>query len=280
MTNALTVHDPMIPVAHRVIGRTSETGDTVTIELQVPTTPPVHFTPGQFNMLAPFGIGEAAISISGDPMSAEHLIHTVRSVGAVSAALTKLQIGDEVGVRGPFGTGWPMEKARGRDVVIVAGGIGLAPLRPAILQLLGDRDAYEGFWLVYGARSPSDLLYTNELHSWRARFDAHVEITVDRADDSWHGDVGVVTRFLPLIAEEANDPIVMLCGPEIMMQVVAERLVQDGVASSDVFLSLERNMKCGIGHCGHCQFGPDFVCQQGPVLRYDVLEDRLRVREL
>lgn len=275
-----TPTDAMVPVPYRVTRRTSETADTVTIDLEAVDGQPFDFTPGQFNMLSAFGVGEAAISISGDPARHDRLTHTIRSVGAVTAALTSADSGTVIGVRGPYGTGWPLREAEGRDVVFIAGGIGMAPLRPAILDVLNRRSAYKQVWVVHGARSPLDLLYTEELHQWRARFDLDVEITVDHSDPTWRGDVGVVTRFLPSIIGETDDAVVMVCGPEIMMQVVADRLIQSSIDAADVHVSIERNMKCGIGHCGHCQYGPDFVCLEGPVFSYSQVESRMRVRGL
>lgn len=274
------IADVMVPAPFRVSDRREETADTATIVLEAVDGETLSFRPGQFNMLAPFGIGEAAISIAGHPDEPHRLVHTIRSVGPVTRALTSLTPGDVVGVRGPFGQGWPLEVAEGRDLVFVAGGIGLAPLRPAILRAFARRRRYGNLWVLYGARTPADLLFVAELREWRARFDAEVEVTVDRAGSDWHGDVGVVTRFLPYVHVSSTAPVVMACGPEIMMQVVADRIVQVTGAASDIYLSLERNMKCGVGMCGHCQFGPDFICRQGPVLPYSVLESRLRVREL
>ena len=268
----------MVPIPFQVSHRYCETADTVTLEIEPVFGGPMVFRPGQFNMLSAFGVGEAAISISSDAAVHHGLTHTIRSVGAVTNALSEASPGTVIGVRGPFGTGWPLDEARGRDVVFVAGGIGLAPLRPAILGVLASRASFGDVTILYGARSPADLLFAGDLHAWRARFDLDVEITVDRGDEDWRGDVGVVTRFLPAVMADVTDPIVMVCGPEIMMQVVADRLVDVGVDSADVYMSMERNMKCGIGHCGHCQFGPDFVCMDGPVFPYSALETRLRLK--
>jgi NAD(P)H-flavin reductase len=170
--------------------------------------------------------------------------------------------------------------AVGKDLVVVAGGIGLAPLRPVILDVLGRRDGFGDVSLVYGSRSPADLLFQDELHSWRARFDLNVEVTVDRSDETWFGDVGVVTGLLPRVGFDPVNTVAMLCGPEVMMKVVGNDLESRGVSPANIHVSVERNMKCAIGFCGHCQFGPDFMCRDGPVLPYGRVADRLRVPEL
>lgn len=274
------VVNAMVPIPFHVSHRYRETADTVTLEIESVSGGPLVFRPGQFNMLSAFGVGEAAISISSDASEHHGLTHTIRSVGAVTNALSEATPGTVLGIRGPFGTGWPMDEAHGRDVVFVAGGIGLAPLRPAILGVLSSRASFRNVTILYGARSSADLLFAADLHAWRARFDLDVEITVDRGDENWRGDVGVVTRFLPTVTADVTEPIVMVCGPEIMMQVVADRFVDAGINSADVYLSMERNMKCGIGHCGHCQFGSDFICTDGPVFPFSALETRLRLKEL
>jgi NAD(P)H-flavin reductase len=270
----------MLPRPFRVLSKTHETDDTVTLELASDDAAPLEFSPGQFTMLYCFGIGEVPISISGDPHHPATLTHTVRAVGAVTGAIARLQAGDYVGIRGPYGSGWPVDRAQGRDLVLVGGGIGLAPLRPAVLDVLRRREEFGSVSLVYGARTPADLLYADELHSWRSRFDFQVEVTVDRSEGGWLGDVGVVTGLLPRVDHDPAGTVAMLCGPEIMMKVVATQLVNRGVTGSDIYLSLERNMKCAIGLCGHCQFGPDFVCWAGPVLPFERVEARLRMPEL
>jgi NAD(P)H-flavin reductase len=238
------------------------------------------FAPGQFNMLYAFGIGEIPISISGDPADAGRLVHTVRDVGAVSGAIARLSPGAMVGLRGPFGAGWPVATGEGLDVVFVAGGLGLAPLRPAIFQVLAQRARHGRVVLLYGARAPGDILFRTQLERWRRRLDIDVAVTVDRAGTDWRGTVGVVPR---LIARAGFDPahtVAMVCGPEVMMRFSALALQEAGVAAERIHLSLERNMECAVGLCGHCQFGPDFVCRDGPVARYDRIASRLSVPEL
>jgi NAD(P)H-flavin reductase len=279
-TSAGIAPEAMLPRSFRVTGRRKETPDTVTIDLEPDDGDALVFAPGQFTMLYVFGVGEVPISISGDPHRPGTLVHTVRSVGAVTDAIVALAVGDRVGIRGPYGVGWPVGAAEGGDLVIAAGGIGLAPLRPVIYDVLGRRERFGSVSLLYGSRSPADLLYPDELREWRSRFDLEVEVTVDRSDDAWLGDVGVVTGLLPRIAYDPARTAAMLCGPEIMMKVVANQLMSRGVSPHDIHVSLERNMKCAIGFCGHCQFGADFVCRDGPVLPYERVDDRLRVHEL
>ncbi len=264
---ALTVRD--------VIGETAEASTVVLADPQGALGEP---RAGQFNMLYLFAVGEAAISLSA--FDADHLTHTVRAVGPVSEALRRLEAGVQVGVRGPFGRGWPMARARGRDLVIVAGGIGLAPLRPVVHAVLADRGAFGRVRVLYGARSPADRLFIDELERWEARDDLDLAVTVDYADGGWRGRVGFVTALLKNIRFDPDNTLAMMCGPEAMMRAVASALTARGVPAGDVHLSMERNMKCAVGTCGHCQFGPLFVCKDGPVFAYSEIEDLLAVREI
>jgi NAD(P)H-flavin reductase len=206
-------------------------------------------------------------------------VHTVRAVGAVTSALCASGPGDVIGFRGPFGRGWPLAAAEGRDVVIVAGGLGLAPLRPAVHALLARRERYGRVSVLCGGRSPSELLYDDEVEGWRAG-GLDVELIVDVPDDAWRGHVGVVTRLIRRAAFDPDRMLAMACGPEVMMRFAAAALLERGLAHQDIWLSLERSMKCGTGHCGHCQLGPLFVCKDGPVVRLDAVEELLRVEEL
>ena len=262
--------NPMLTHAYGVKRIQQETYDTFTLELKPKSDIQLKsFAPGQFNMLYAFGVGEVPISISGDPAKREVLIHTTRAVGAVTNAMWKLRRGDIIGVRGPFGTSWPMEEAKGCDVVIVAGGIGMAPLRPPLYQLLSERREYGKVFLLYGARTPADLLYQQEMEQWQARSDLQVDITVDRALRWWRGNVGVVTTLIPKADFDPTSTIAMVVGPEIMMRFTVAELEKRGLADDKIYISMERNMKCGFGFCGHCQLGPFFVCKDGPVFRYD-----------
>lgn len=273
--------DPMLPTQFRVRRKRRETYDTFTLELEpLNGTDGLAFAAGQFNMLYVFGVGEVPISISGDPTQPQTVAHTVRAVGTVTTALRNLRPGDVVGVRGPFGTPWPVEEAAGSDVVIVAGGIGLAPLRPALYHLLANRDRYGKVVLLYGARTPEDLLYKRELQKWRGRFDLDVEITVDSATGEWRGNVGVVTTLIPRAPFDPLHTVALVCGPEIMMRFTVLELQKRGIALENIYISMERNMKCAVGFCGHCQFGPTFICKDGPVFRFDQIRPFFETREV
>jgi NAD(P)H-flavin reductase len=268
----------MLPVLVRIRERRAETPGVFTLTLEAPATGWT-FRPGQFNMLYVFGVGEAAISLSGDPADQTRLVHTIRAVGSVTEALARLQVGDTLGLRGPFGSAWPLEEARGQDVVIVAGGIGLPPLRPVIYHLLRQRSDFGRVVLVYGARTPTDVLYADELDQWRKCDDVQVLVAVDQGDPSWRGAVGLVTELFPRCRFNAQRTIGLVCGPEVMMRFVIREFLKRRVGEDRLFLSLERNMQCAVGFCGHCQFGPEFVCLDGPVFRYDRIQLFFSVRE-
>ncbi len=262
--------DLMIPNLYRVVKRRKETYDTVTLDLEPKNAGTrLPFTPGQFNMMYAVGVGEVPISISGNPSKVDHVVHTLRSVGPVTQRLFTLRKGNLVGLRGPFGTHWPLDEAVGLDVLIVAGGIGLAPLRPAIYEICRNRERYGRVSVLYGARTEDDLLFTREFTEWRGRHGIDVEVTLDRGHFAWTGQVGVVTT---LIAQAEFDPthtLAMICGPEIMARFSVNELRGAGIPTREIYISMERNMKCAVGHCGHCQLGPEFVCKDGPVFRYD-----------
>ncbi|WP_042300823.1 FAD/NAD(P)-binding protein [Paraburkholderia kururiensis] len=272
--------DPFVPQAYRVAARHKELPDVVTLELQPLAGARPAFAPGQFNMLYAFGVGEAAISMSGDPAAQGAFVHTIRDVGAVSHALAQLAAGATLGVRGPFGAGWPMQAAAGTDVVIAAGGLGLAPLRPAIYEILANRSRYGRVTILFGCRNPAGMLYRRELERWRQRFDISVEVIVDHADAQWFGHVGVMPALIARAAFDPRDTTALVCGPEVMMRFTANALRDRGVPDTGIYLSMERNMKCAVGLCGHCQFGPTFVCKDGPVMRYDTIARYLAVREV
>lgn len=264
---------PMLPRPFVIKKIRRETEDTFTVELDPREgRSRFYFLPGQFNMLYVYGVGEVPISISGDPAGST-LVHTTRAVGNVTKAMARLRRGDVIGVRGPFGTAWPVADARTKDVVFVAGGIGLPPLRPALYEVLSHRESYGKVVLLYGTRTPSDILFKDELEQWRARFDLEVFITVDRASAEWRGNVGVVTTIIPKAGFDPRNTLAMIVGPEVMMRFTTLELMKRGVNPESIYLSMERNMKCGIGLCGHCQFGPVFVCKDGPVFRYPQIKD-------
>jgi len=269
----------MVPDSFAVTARRQDTSDTWTLELEPRSGTPFAFAPGQFTMLSAFGTGEVPISISGDPGAGGPLVHTVRAAGLATQAICDARPGEVLSVRGPFGRPWPVEELEGADVVVLAGGIGLAPLRPAILALLARRERYGRLVLLYGGRSPEQLLYTGELESWAAR-GLEVAVTVDSAGPAWLGHVGVVPRLLPRAALDPAATVALLCGPEVMMRFATAALARSGVGGERVYASMERNMQCGIGHCGHCQLGPTLVCRDGPVYRWSELTPWLAIREL
>ncbi len=269
--------DAMRPRAFVVLERRQDTADTATYVLEPLDGGPLVWAPGQFTMLGRMGAGEVPISISGDPGSPE-LVHTVRDVGGATHLLLQAQVGDVLEVRGPYGTGWAVEDGHGADVLLVAGGIGLAPLRPAVLAVLAERHRFRSVALLYGARSPADRLYPGEVEEWRER-GIDVECIVDHGTADWPGRVGLVTTLLAGAPVEPASTLALVCGPEVMIRYVARSLVDLGVAPDRIRLSLERNMKCGVGLCGHCQLRELFICTDGPVLPYSAVAPLLAIRE-
>lgn len=277
----MTGAHPMVPDVVRVAGVQHESADVWTLALESPEGQEAWaYRPGQFNMLYVFGVGEVPISISGSAARGSTLLHTVRAVGRVTSALTQMKRGERLGVRGPFGSAWPVDAAAGSDVLIAAGGLGIAPVRPVLLAVLARRERYGKVILLYGARRPEEILFRREIESWRGRLDIDIEVTVDHATGDWRGNVGVVTTLVQRAAFDPQNTVAMLCGPEVMMRFTVAALRKAELADERIYLSMERNMQCALGHCGHCQFGADFVCKDGPVLRYDRVRDRLAVREV
>ena len=276
---AANAADPMTPRVARVLRRRRDGPQVFTLDIEAEETVAETFAPGQFNMLTVFGVGEVPISLSGDPTE-RRLVHTIRTVGPVSSALAGLGPGDALGLRGPFGAGWPMAEAAGRDVVVIAGGLGLAPLRPALYRLLAERERYGRIVLLYGTRSPQEILFRREIQAWRRRLDIDIEVTVDHAVGDWRGHVGVVTMLIPRAAFDPSHAIAFVCGPEVMMRFAIAALRHAGLEGEAIYLSMERNMKCAVGFCGHCQFGPVFVCRDGPVFRHDRVRNLLALKEI
>ena len=271
----------MEPVLYSIERRKRETRDTFTLELvREDGGAPMRFWPGQFNMLYMFGVGEVPISISGDPLDEEKIVHTIRSYGSVTHKMAELRRGDMIGVRGPFGRPWPLDELEGGDVVLAAGGIGLAPLRPVIYSILGRWQRFGNVTLVYGERTPSDILFRTLLEQWRGRFDMKIEVTVDSAREGWRGSVGVVTTLIPGLRLDAERTQALICGPQIMMTHTIRALKDKGLTEERIHVSTERNMKCGAGICGHCQLGTVLVCRDGPVFRLSEIGTLLGKREL
>jgi NAD(P)H-flavin reductase len=280
MNGPIAAHaDPWLPQPVRVLRRSQETADTFTLWLDV-AEGGFSFAPGQFNMLYLFGVGEVAISISGDPNEPHALVHTIRAVGSVTTPMKRLKRGDTIGVRGPYGTGWPVDQAFGKDVIVVAGGLGIAPLRPVVYELVRQRRRFRNVTLLYGARSPADLVYRKEVARWEKKLDGRVRVTVDHAEADWVGPVGVVPALLDKVSIDTAATVAMICGPEVMMRFTARALANRGLPGDRMFVSMERNMKCALRLCGHCQYRESFLCRDGPVLRFDRISSLLDRREI
>jgi NAD(P)H-flavin reductase len=271
---------PMTPEPYRVVRRRKETAHTWTLTLERLTGGSPKVLPGQFMMVYSFGVGEVPISVSGPGGRPGPLAHTVRAVGPVTSAICAARAGAVLGLRGPYGNVWPLDDAGGADIVVVAGGIGLAPLRPALLSVLERRTEFGNLFLLYGARTPADLLYRRELARWGTSRSLDADVTVDLAERGWPGKVGVVPKLVAGAGFDPESTVALVCGPEIMMRYAAEALAERGVPTERIFLSFERNMQCGLGHCGHCQLGPTLICRDGPVYPYEQVATLMEVREL
>jgi len=277
---ATVAADPMVPRPFRIERYIREVDGCFTLHLTPLDGQPFHYRPGQFNMLYVFGVGEVAISISGDCRDTSKLVHTIRVVGTVTTAMAKLKKGDTVGVRGPFGNPWPVDAAVGSDVLFVTGTIGLAPLRPLIYEVLHRRAEFGKVVVCYGSRGIKDILYEKLLHEWRGRFDMQVHVTVHIAPSGYRGRVGSVAAAIKAARFDAPSTLAFVCRSETMTRPAIQALNERGITNDRIYVTLERNMKCGVGFCGHCQFGPTFMCKEGPVYRYDTIEDLFMVREL
>jgi sulfhydrogenase subunit gamma (sulfur reductase) len=275
--------NPFVPALAEVIEKRREAPKIWTLRLRLKDKAQrrdFQFRPGQFNMVYDFGVGEVPISIVSDPADSELLDHTIRAVGAVSHRLCELDRGDVIGLRGPYGSWWPLEEARGQDVLIVTGGLGCAPVVAAINYVMTRREAYGALKIFHGIKTPGDLLYRERFQAWRKAPNTEVHLTVDRPDRRWRENVGVVTALFGQTELVPDRSIVMMCGPEIMMRFAVRELVKRGITTDRIYLSMERNMKCALGFCGHCQYGPLFICKDGPVLRYDRISRWFDIREL
>lgn len=267
------------PKLSLITERTEEVPGTVTFTVPIEGK---RAEPGQFYMLHSFGVGEVPISISNidHSDSGSNLDFTIRAAGKVSTALSHLQIGDPIGYRGPYGNSWPIEKAKGRDVLVIAGGIGIAPLRPMILRIIENRSDFEKVVVLYGTRTPQDILFSEQQLYWKREAKINLQVSVDIATPEWYGHVGVVTEMIHHVAFDPNSVATYVCGPEVMMHFVAKELQACKVGSSQVYLSLERNMHCAVAHCGRCMLGPTFVCKDGPIFSYDYIAPFLETREM
>ena len=273
--------DPMLPNWAKIVKIENEAPGVNTYWLQF-TDPKVQeafsFQPGQFNLLTIPGYGEAAISISSHPKNKEAIGHTIRLTGNVTNAIDRLGVGGTLGLRGPFGSCWPVEDLKGKDIYIAAGGIGLPPLRPAIYHIMDNREDYGKVVLIYGARTPEDLQFTKEFDDWE-KAGIELMICVDSCDDTWTGLVGVVPMLFYNLRIDPKKGALMTCGPEIMIHFSAYEAIARRIPRKRIFVSLEKNMKCGFGSCGHCQLGPYFVCKDGPVFSYKQIGPYLEVED-
>ena len=264
-------HHPFLIHPATIVSRTQEASDLVTFRLRFndqQTRKQFRFHAGQFNMLYAFGVGEVAISIVSDPDEPEYLDHTIRLVGRTTTVMGEMKIGDTLGIRGPFGKGWPMEEARGKDVFVVTGGLGCAPVVGAIEFIFRRRKQYGTVKILHGVKTPHDLLYRERFDIWRSHPNTEVYLASDESGKTWHYHVGVVTELFDAVQFDPERTIVLMCGPEIMMRVAVNLLTHRGLRPDQMYVSLERHMECGIGLCGHCQLGPYFLCKDGPVMRF------------
>ncbi len=269
---------PWEPQPAVIKGIKQQTADTTTYTLSF--ADPIFqanysYDPGVFNMISLAGLGEAPISISSNDSGPDTFDHTIRAVGNVTNCLAGLKVGDSIGIRGPYGTGWPVEEMKGKNVLLIAGGIGLAPLRPVIKHIQAHRQDYGKLEILYGARTPADRLFVDEYDEWRNIPDTHLHLTVDVVPSGtvWEHSVGVVTGLCNLMNSTCDNTIMVTCGPDIMMKFVVKDLLARQFSPEQIFISLERRMSCGIKKCGNCQIGPVFVCQDGPVFRYADVKD-------
>ncbi len=279
--HALSSSEPMMPFWAEIVDITREAPAVSTYWLQF-RDPALqenfHYKPGQFNMVLVPGLGEAAISISSDFENPGRIGHTIRSVGNVTSTISRMKVGDVLGIRGPFGNWWPLDEWTGRDIVIAAGGIGLPPMRPVIYYVMNHRHEFGKVIVLYGARTPNDLQFSREYKAWQDK-DIELQVTVDRGDDTWQGRVGVVPILFYNTRVDPRNTVILTCGPEIMIRFVIFEALARRVPAERIYVSLERNMRCGMGSCGHCQLGPFFVCKDGPVFSFDKLQPYVNVEE-
>ncbi len=275
------MNNPYLPWEAEVVERVQESDSIFTLRLRL-TDPEARnqyrFVPGQFNMVYLYGVGEVAISIVSDPESEALLDHTIRAVGRVTHGLARLQAGERIGIRGPFGRGWPMPLAEGRDVFIVTGGLGCAPVVAVINYVLARRARFGRICIVQGVKHAEDMIWRERYAEWSAHPDVQVLLAAEHGGVLWPWHVGLVTELFDQTIVEPSRTIVMMCGPEGMMRAAAKGLMQRGIAPAEIYLSMERNMQCGVGHCGHCQFGGSFICRNGPVYRYSEVQALLGVK--
>ena len=270
-----TMHNPYLPDAAEVIERIQETQTVFTLRLAF-TDPgkrkKYSFVPGQFNMVYLHGVGEIPISIVSDPEDPEMLDHAIRVVGRVTQGLSKLKKGDQIGLRGPYGLGWPLAETKGKDVLVITGGLGCAPVVSVINYINKRRSDFGRLTILQGVKLPKDLIWRKRYEQWIQEPDTEVFLAADKGDPSWPWHVGLVVELFDQM-NISDNTVVMMCGPEGMMRVCIHELTLRNIPEDAIYLSMERNMKCALGHCGHCQYGPHFICKNGPVFRYDKISE-------
>jgi NAD(P)H-flavin reductase len=275
--------NPFLPQPAEIVEKRPEAKGIFTFRLRFSSEDmrrSYRFQPGQFNMLYAFGAGDVAITIVSDPADPEILDHTIRVVGNVTQVLGRLKKGDVVGLRGPFGSAWPLEEVRGKDIIIVTGGLGCAPTLGALHYIVRRRKYYGAIKIIHGIKAPRDLIYQKKFREWERSPNTEVHLTVDKADRGWKHKIGLVTHLLADVTFEPARSVVMMCGPEIMMRFTVKEFLNRGLTTDRIYLAMERNMKCALGFCGHCQFGPHFICKEGPILRYDRVQGIFNLKEV
>lgn len=270
--------NPYLPREAEIVGRTEESPNTFSLHLRLTDGQPYDFVPGQFNMLYLYGSGEVPISVVADAKESGVLTHTIRALGRITHAMTQLKVGDRIGLRGPYGRGWPMRDAEDHDVVVVTGGLGCAPSVSIIHHIIAHRDRFRRLSILQGVKHTDDLIWREQYATWAQLPDVQVLLAADVADAGWKGHVGLVTALFDHLQLEPAQTVAMLCGPEAMMRAAADHLHTRGLALADIYLSMERNMQCAVGHCGHCQIGGSFVCRDGPVFAWPEVRELLGVR--
>jgi NAD(P)H-flavin reductase len=270
--------NPYLPREAEIVGRTEESSNTFSLHLRLTDREPYAFAPGQFNMLYLYGSGEVPISVVEESEDDQTLTHTVRALGRITNGLAQLQVGDHIGLRGPFGRGWPMQEAEGRDLVVVTGGLGCAPSVSIIHHVLRHRARYGHLNILQGVKHTDDLIWRSQYDAWAKLPDVTVLLAADVAGPAWHGHVGLVTTLFDQLSLRPERTVAMLCGPEVMMRAAADGLHRLGIRPEAIYLSMERNMQCAVGHCGHCQIGGNFVCREGPVFAWPAVRELLGVR--
>lgn len=279
MTNGVLT-DPYLPFEAEIVECTQNTASIFTLHLRF-TEHQRHqlytFHPGQFNMVYLFGVGEVAISIVSDPDEKETISHTIRAIGRVTKAMRTLKQGDKIGIRGPFGRGWPLHKVQGKDVVVVTGGLGCAPTVSIINYILARRSQYGNLKILQGVKHSEDFIFRKQYEKWKESTHTEVYVAADQVGPHWPWGRGHVTDMIEKLELQAANTVAMLCGPEMMMHATIKALKSRQIAEENIYISMERNMECGIGQCGHCQYGGLFICKDGPVFAYPDIKNLFHV---